>query len=74
MVHSRPICIIHSADLSCIYDHYGNLMLQILGVKSVMRHFDLSSIPLFLFIAATSVDGTKNSALLRKIVIRYLKQ
>ena len=35
-------------------------------MKSVMRHFDLSSIPLFLNIAATSIDGTKNSALLRK--------
>ena len=35
-------------------------------MKSIMRHFDLSSIPLFLNIAATSVDGTKNSALLRK--------
>ena len=74
MAHSRPICIIHSAYLSCIYDHYSNLMRQIHGVKSVMRHFDLSSVPLFLNIAATSVDRTKNSALLPKIVIRYLKQ
>ena len=31
-----------------------------------MRHFDLSGILLFLNIAATSVDGTKNSALLRE--------
>ena len=35
-------------------------------MKSVMHHFDLSSIPLFLNIATTSIDGTKNFALLRK--------
>ena len=38
-------------------------------MKSVMCHFDLSSILLFLKVAATSVDGTKNFILLHKIVI-----
>ena len=47
--------------------HYCNLMRQIRCMKSVMRHFDLSSIPLFLNVTATSVDGGKNFALLRKI-------
>ena len=37
-----------------------------LVMKSAMRHFDLSSISLFLNVAATSVDGTKNFTLLRK--------
>ena len=37
-----------------------------LVMKSVMRHFDLSSISLFLNVAATSVDGTKNFTSLRK--------
>ena len=31
------------AFLSCIYDHYGNLVRQIRRIKSVIRHFDLSS-------------------------------
>ena len=35
-------------------------------MKSVMRHFDLSSIPLFLNVAATSLDGIKNFTLLCK--------
>ena len=33
-------------------------------MKRVRHHFDLSSISLFLNVAATRVDGTKNFALL----------
>ena len=35
-------------------------------MKSIMRHFDLSSIQLFLYVAATRVYRTKNFTLLRK--------
>ena len=52
--------------LNCNYDHNGNFLRQISVYEKLMHHFDLSSIPLFLNIAATSVDGTKNSALHRK--------